>query len=315
MLVVARNEVLVRIVLAMVLVHAVMLLSVHNREVVYVVNRVLVMVPSVVGINDVPMMAVTVSIVMGRHSLVNRWNVMIIYDGFLLLRSSWRSRTCTLLLHIDSDNGGGDSHFRLLLRLLRLLLCLIWLLSLSFLRLVLFFLLRRVPPGFAPVILVFPPALVARRFLVPAPTVMAGPLDLELVRILDVVVRLLTLIVVREVVRHWLAILMMVPVDAVGPGMVLVPRQILLLVEVLPGAVPLAQVLLDVFVVVQPVHSALLILSSPPLPCLLPALESLTLVLPELEFFIGEQVVTAQVVFFLDDRLRRVMLMPSMMMD
>ena len=114
-LVVVRNEVLVRIVLALLLGHAVVLHKVLFYN--WMVHDVAVDVVGFVRVMADHMVAIVVMSL--RHSVVH-WKVVVMRNGFVLLRSWWSSRTSACLLHIDVDNGGRDSHFRLLLRFWRL---------------------------------------------------------------------------------------------------------------------------------------------------------------------------------------------------
>lgn len=154
---------------------------------------------------------------------------------------SW-CRTHAYLLHIHVDDGGFNCNFWCFC-------CWLWLSWLSWfwlgwLRLV-FFLLG-VSQGFVPVILLLVPLPVEFLLLFIAAMVMAGPLDLELVRVLNIIVRLLVRVVD---LKHLLRTVLMVPVQAVCRAVVLVPR-LLSFVVVLPRAALLMQVRLDTSVVV-----------------------------------------------------------------
>ena len=151
---------------------------------------------------------------------------------------SW-CRTHAYLLYIHVDDGGFNCNFWSFC-------CRLWLgwLGLGWLRLV-FFLLG-VSQGFVPVILLLVPLPVEFLLLFIATMVMAGPLDLELVRVLNIIVRLLVRVVD---LKHLLRTVLMVPVQAVCRAVVLVPR-LLSFVVVLPRAALLMQVRLDTSVVV-----------------------------------------------------------------
>ena len=151
---------------------------------------------------------------------------------------SW-CRTHAYLLHIHVDDGGFNCN-------LWCFCCRLWLswLWLGWLRLV-FFLLG-VTQGFVPVILLLVPLPVEFLLLFIAAMVMAGPLDLELVGVLNIIVRLLVRVVD---LKHLLRTVLMVPVQAVCRAVVLVPR-LLAFVVVLPRAALLMQVRLDMSVVV-----------------------------------------------------------------
>ena len=151
---------------------------------------------------------------------------------------SW-CRTHAYLLHIHVDDGGFNCNFWCFCY--RLWLSWLWL---GWLRLV-FFLLG-VTQGFVPVILLLVPLPVEFLLLFIAAMVMAGPLDLELVGVLNIIVRLLVRVVD---LKHLLRTVLMVPVQAVCRAVVLVPR-LLAFVVVLPRAALLMQVRLDTSVVV-----------------------------------------------------------------
>ena len=151
---------------------------------------------------------------------------------------SW-CRTHAYLLHIHVDDGRFNCNFWCFC--CRLWFSWFWL---GWLRLV-FFLLG-VSQGFVPVILLLVPLPVEFLLLFIAAMVMAGPLDLELVRVLNIIVRLLVRVVD---LKHLLRTVLMVPVQAVCRAVVLVPR-LLSFVVVLPRAALLMQVRLDTSVVV-----------------------------------------------------------------
>ena len=156
---------------------------------------------------------------------------------------SW-CRTHAYLLYIHVDDGGFYCNFWSFC--CRLWLSWLWLgwLGLGWLRLV-FFLLG-VSQGFVPVILLLVPLPVEFLLLFIATMVMAGPLDLELVRVLNIIVRLLVRVVDLE---DLLRTVLMVSVQAVCRSVVLVPR-LLSFVVVLPRTALLMQVRLDTSVVV-----------------------------------------------------------------
>ena len=151
-------------------------------------------------------------------------------------------RTHAYLLHIHVDDGGFNCNFWCFS-------CRLWLSWLSWLWFcwlrIVFFLLG-VSQGFVPVILLLVPLPVEFLLLFIAAMVMAGPLDLELVRVLNIIVRLLVRVVD---LKHLLWTVPMVPVQAVCRTVVLVPR-LLCFVVVLTRATLLLQVRLDMSVVV-----------------------------------------------------------------
>ena len=156
---------------------------------------------------------------------------------------SW-CRTHAYLLNIHVDDGCFYCNFWCFC--CRLWLSWFWLswFWLGWLRL--FFFLLGVSQSFVPVILLLVPLPIELLLFFIAAMVMAGPLDLEIVRVLNIVVRLLVRVMDF---KHLLWTVPMVPVQAVCRTVVLVPR-LLCFVVVLTRATLLLQVRLDMSVVV-----------------------------------------------------------------
>ena len=147
-----------------------------------------------------------------------------------------------------------------------------------------------------PVVLVLLPLLIACLLL--AVVVVAGPLDLELVRVLDVVIGLFTIVMHIEHLL-WRPVMVAVPVQVVRGLVVLVPRLLSRIVIVVGRH--------------RPDHLSGVLGHWVFDDHLSGSIRSLALVLHKLEFFIREQVLGRLVVR--EDRLWRVVVMMVMMMD